>query len=231
MERGFLEGCLAQKLSLDAIGELAGKHPSTVSYWLKKHGLQANGAQRHTPRGRIERAALEALLDEGKTLAEIAQRLDRSVATVRHWMARYGLKAVRRKRSRGKGHPVKVEKLCRRHGRVQFTLEGRGYYRCTRCRVEAASRRRQIVKRKLVEEAGGRCSICGYSRCQRALQFHHLDPRTKEFHLGHGGHARALSRSRGEAKKCILLCANCHAEVEAGFTAMPLDSEAKADPA
>jgi len=58
-----------------------------------------------------------------------------------------------------------------------------------------------------------------------SLQFHHLDPATKEFHLGHGGHTRALSRSRVEAEKCALLCANCHAEVEAGLTTMPVDSK------
>ncbi|HVP02814.1 MAG TPA: hypothetical protein VMT10_09610 [Solirubrobacteraceae bacterium] len=26
---------------------------------------------------------------------------------------------------------------------------------------------------------------------------------------------------RAEARKCVLLCANCHAEVEAGETALP----------
>jgi len=30
-------------MSLEAIGERVGKHPSTVSYWLKKHGLSACG--------------------------------------------------------------------------------------------------------------------------------------------------------------------------------------------
>jgi len=28
-------------MSLEAIGKRAGKHESTVSYWLKKHGLEA----------------------------------------------------------------------------------------------------------------------------------------------------------------------------------------------
>jgi hypothetical protein len=65
MERRFLEECLAQRLSLDAIGELVGKHPSTVSYWLAKYGLSASNAERHTPKGCIEGDALEALLDEG----------------------------------------------------------------------------------------------------------------------------------------------------------------------
>jgi len=87
-----------------------------------------------------------------------------------------------------------------------------------------------VIKQILVEEAGGSCAICGYSRCQQALQFHHVDPATKSFHLGHSGHSRSLARSREEAQKCVLLCATCHAEVEAGITEMPLNSLVEADP-
>ena len=36
MEQEFLESCLADGLSLEAIGKRVGKHPSTVSYWLKR---------------------------------------------------------------------------------------------------------------------------------------------------------------------------------------------------
>ena len=223
MEKSFLEDCLARGLSLDAIGELTSRHPSTVSYWLKKHGLEASGAERHAPKGRVDRAALEALVGEGLTLREIAEKLDRSQTTIRHWMAKLGLKTMGRKRSRIAGDPARVEMSCRHHGQTEFVLEGRGYYRCGRCRVEAVGKRRRIVKRKLVEEAGGRCAICGYARCQRALQFHHLDPASKRFHLGHNGLTRSLTRSRSEAEKCVLLCANCHAEVEAGLIPMPLD--------
>jgi ferredoxin len=227
VEKGFLEECLARDLSLDAIGDLAGKHPSTVSYWLKKHGLAASRAERHAPKGEVDRETLEAFVAEGITLREIAERLNRSPTTVRHWLGKYGLKTLRRRQSPVAGDSARIERSCRRHGRTEFVLEGRGYYRCATCRAEATGRWRQVVKRKLVEEAGGGCVICGYSRCQRALQFHHLDPATKEFHLGHNGQTRSLSRSRVEAKKCALLCANCHAEVEAGMVAMPLDSNVK----
>jgi hypothetical protein len=89
--------------------------------------------------------------------------------------------------------------------------------------MEQVSQRRRIIKRKLVEEAGGKCLICGYARCQQVLQFHHLDPSTKEFHLALNGVTRSLARSRAEAKKCVLLCANCHGEVEAGIAAVPLN--------
>jgi hypothetical protein len=74
------------------------------------------------------------------------------------------------------------------------------------------------VKQILVDEAGGACTLCGYSRCVAALQFHHLDPGAKSFSVSMRGVTRSLETARLEAKKCVLLCSNCHAEVEAGFT-------------
>ena len=212
------------------IGELVGRHPSTVSYWLKKHGLRAGKAGRHAPKGGVERESLEALVGEGLALREIGERLDRSATTIRYWMATYGLKTIHRKRSRGAGDPPKLTMLCRRHGHTEFSLEGRGYYRCGKCRTEAVTKRRRMVKQRLVDEAGGCCAICGYHRCVQALHFHHLDSTTKTFQLGYQGHSRSLKRSREEASKCALLCANCHAEVEAGLASLPVSSVARLSP-
>jgi hypothetical protein len=73
------------------------------------------------------------------------------------------------------------------------------------------------VKEILVAEAGGRCSLCGYDRYVGALQFHHRDGAMKNFGLGDRGLTRSLEAVRDEASKCVLLCANCHSEVEAGL--------------
>jgi hypothetical protein len=82
--------------------------------------------------------------------------------------------------------------------------------------------RRRRVKRALVEEAGGRCVLCGYDRFPGALQFHHVDPATKSFALSVQGVARSLEKARAEAAKCVLICANCHAEVEGGLATIRL---------
>jgi hypothetical protein len=82
------------------------------------------------------------------------------------------------------------------------------------------TRRRRKVKQILVDEAGGGCRLCGYDRCVAALHFHHLDRATKSFHLSQQGVTRSLAAARAEARKCVLLCSNCHAEVEAGVTAL-----------
>jgi hypothetical protein len=53
-----------------------------------------------------------------------------------------------------------------------------------------------------------------------ALEFHHIDPATKEFGVSRSGVTRSIARSRAEARKCVLLCSNCHAEVEAGVVVL-----------
>lgn len=230
VEKELLEECLGEGLSLEAIGKRVGKHESTVSYWLKKHGLDAAKAEKHAAKGGVSKEELVSLLAAGLSLREIAQRLDRSLATIRHWMGKYELKPAPRRKRGAEDGSREMESQCKHHGETSFVREGRGYYRCKRCRVEATGRRRQRTKRTLVDEAGGKCVLCGYSRCLRALEFHHLDPKTKEFPLAHAGRTRSIARLRVEARKCVLLCANCHAEVEAGVTAVPVDFVSKADP-
>jgi hypothetical protein len=98
-----------------------------------------------------------------------------------------------------------------------FAWRADGGWRCLRCRSEAVSQRRRRVKEILVAEAGGACRICGYSRCLAALEFHHLDPAGKAFGVGERGVSRSLDEARQEVGKCLLLCSNCHAELEAGI--------------
>lgn len=227
MNRDQLEQLLGQGLSLEAIGSKLGKHPSTVSYWLAKYGLEAVNHDRHAPRGGLDRAALAKLVEEGKSIRAIAETLGRSTATVRHWLKKYNLRttAANRRRgarvARGQDEPI-VQLSCPRHGVTDFWIEGRGSYRCLKCRQEAVVRRRRKVKAILIEEAGGACAICGYRQYAGALQFHHVDPTTKRFGISQLGVGRSLASAREEARKCVLLCANCHAEVESGVADIPL---------
>lgn len=78
---------------------------------------------------------------------------------------------------------------------------------CVKFHVTA---RRRTVKELLVTELGGKCSVCGYDRCMGALHFHHKD-NNKEFAIS-TGNTPAYATLLVEARKCVLLCANCHAE-------------------
>jgi hypothetical protein len=76
------------------------------------------------------------------------------------------------------------------------------------------------MKLLLVEEAGGCCAVCGYDRTVTNLHFHHVDPTTKSFRMGLS-RGKALATYRAEATKCVLVCANCHGEIEAGLIESP----------
>jgi transposase/Zn finger protein HypA/HybF involved in hydrogenase expression len=220
---------LARGVSVEKIAKRFGKHPSTVSYWMARHGLEAPNRDKHAAKGGIERERLEALVEAGMTIAEIAAEVHLSKATVRHWLRAYGLRTMH---SRGKrpAAGIKAAKdagllvvrmTCVQHGDTEFVLEGRGHYRCKRCRSEAVARRRRKVKGILVAEAGGACILCGYSRDVGALHFHHVEPINKRVEINAKGVALALDKLRVEAAKCVLLCANCHAEVEDGVASLP----------
>lgn len=110
-----------------------------------------------------------------------------------------------------------MERTCKKHGLTRHTSRGGKGWRCNRCLSEAVSKRRRKVKATLVAEHGGACVLCGYNACIGALQFHHCDPSLKSFGIAANGFTRSIEASRKEAKKCVLICANCHAEVEAGM--------------
>jgi transposase len=225
MDRASLEKLLAQGHSLAEIGRRLDRHESTVSYWVAKYGLHANGREQHAARGALTREALESLIETGMSIAEIAVAVGRGKATVRHWLRRYGLRtlaasgrrrAVESKQAKDAGL-METSMCCSEHGETVFVIDGRGYYRCRRCRSAAVSRSRRRLKEQLVREAGGACRMCGYSCCMAALEFHHLVPAEKAFAVSEEGVTRSLARVRAEVRKCMLLCANCHAEVEAGM--------------
>lgn len=108
-----------------------------------------------------------------------------------------------------------IIKECKHHGKTEYILEpSRDAYRCKKCRSHNVSKRRKNIKSKLVEYFGGECTVCGYNKCVGALEFHHKNPKDKRFALGCSGLTRSFKKALEEAKKCILVCANCHREIE-----------------
>lgn len=232
MDRDALALLLARGMSVERIARRFGRHPSTVSYWMAKYGLEAPGHDKHAAKGGIARERLEELIDDGMSIAQIASEVDRSKGTVRHWMGKYGLRTVQARARAGRrdgvlnapsgDQPKRAAMTCQVHGETTFILEGRGYYRCGACRSQSVMRHRRRLKQLLVEEAGGRCVACGYHRDMRALEFHHLDPANKGFALSRKGVTLSIQALRAEARKCVLLCSNCHAEVESGLLTLPV---------
>lgn len=195
---------------------------------LRNMGCRWRDTSAMPPRGRSDVRSLRRSSRQVLSTAQIAEAVGRSKTTVRHWLREYRLKtqwANRRVASEAGQRELLLQ--CARHGLTPFIRRSRGGYRCNKCRAEAVARRRRRVKRLLVDEAGGRCSVCGYDRCIAALEFHHLVPADKSFSLSHRGVTRSLAKARSEASKCALLCANCHAEVEAGLVTLACGDSAR----
>lgn len=99
--------------------------------------------------------------------------------------------------------------------RHKFTKSGYRLSKCKQCDTDYQRTRSQSNRRILVEHAGGKCSICGYSACIEALEFHHSE-QNKEADIA-VAKRWSLERSLKEMEKCVLVCCLCHREIHAGL--------------
>jgi hypothetical protein len=149
----------------------------------------------------IERAVLLQLVEDGASTRQIALELGCSEQTVLRHIHKFDLRMPFRPRG---GRPKAVSPEQRRANNVRNV-----------------SVRRKRLRIQSIEYKGGKCQLCGYNRCNAALEFHHLDRGKKAFGLSMRGITRSWESIRREIEKCILVCANCHREVEAGLRTVP----------
>lgn len=60
------------------------------------------------------------------------------------------------------------------------------------------------------------CVICGESH-PICLEFHHIDPGTKDGNVSKFLHSKSIKKSIAEINKCVILCSNCHQKFHAGL--------------
>src|SRR3989344_3279114 len=106
---------------------------------------------------------------------------------------------------------------CDKHGAASHFLRQDGSYRCGKCASRWVINSRIKKKQRLVEMFGGKCNVCGYKKYVGAMDFHHVNPENKSFALSVKGLCYSWETILKEARKCVLLCKNCHAEVENGL--------------
>lgn len=99
-------------------------------------------------------------------------------------------------------------------------IETRTYADRREYMIKAVAKRRRTLKAKAILYKGGECQICSYNKYPGALELHHLDPSQKVFEIGYRGYTRSWERVKAELDKCMLVCANCHREVEAGIISL-----------
>lgn len=145
----------------------------------------------------IEKDVLVDLLNQRLSTKKIAMRLGLSVKTVSYWERVYDLPPAF-PQHRASDRRLSPEEI-----------------------ANAPIIHRRRIKARAIEYKGGKCVLCGYDRCNAALEFHHLDKTKKGFGLSRGGRIRSWESIKAELEKCVLVCANCHREVEAGVRELP----------
>lgn len=123
---------------------------------------------------------------------------------------------------------AKAEKDCPDCGRTlpreEFSKAGKSssgnWTYAKRCKQCFVTHRSQVHIERVVKAAAElgkklECSVCGYNKCMSALDFHHLDPSTKEGGVGQmRGHS--YQSIKDEISKCVVVCKNCHVEIHQG---------------
>lgn len=80
------------------------------------------------------------------------------------------------------------------------------------------NRNRFRLKSEYRKRLGAKCQICGYDKCQNALQFHHIDPSKKKFAISDSLRKTFTQQEIDEEiNKCILVCSNCHVEIHSNL--------------
>lgn len=144
----------------------------------------------------MEKQILEDLVAKGFKRNEIATELNVHVNTIYYWMLKYELQ-------------TRPKKLCNKCGQDDPNkFDPDRHTRCRKCRGQ----RTRVKKQKAVDYKGGECINCGYKNCIAALDFHHRNPKEKDFQWNTLRH-KSWDAIVQELNKCDLLCKNCHTEL------------------
>jgi len=133
------------------------------------------------------------------SLKKISNKLNRSVKAIKHKAAREGLSRLKTpiNKPNDKNHRKKYDKKYYLKNKKNIYEKKRN--RIRNCKIE------------LLGILGGKCSNCGYKKCPAALDFHHKGNKESEVMVLLKNYSK--EKALKEAKKCILLCANCHREL------------------
>ena len=168
----------------------------------------------------MKKEELEILINNGKSLNQISRETGKSLTTVRYWVKKYNLKSSHLQFKYLEKREIGLERKC---PKCKMVLPSTDFYKrrgidysstyCKICTSDQTLNRMQRLKTQMVDYKGGSCVICGYKKYMGALEFHHLDPKKKDFNLAHMKKYTFDEKVKKELDKCILVCSNCHREI------------------
>jgi transposase len=168
----------------------------------------------------MEKELLESYLNDGHSLNQISKITGKSLTSIRYWKDKYSLKSSYKTFKEQEKVEYGQTRFCSRCQKDVKTEDfhqrrGKAYSSpyCKYCTTDQTLERMRKLKSQMIEYKGGCCVRCGYDKYQGALEFHHLDPKEKDFNPSHLRKYKFDERMKSELDKCILVCANCHREV------------------
>lgn len=84
---------------------------------------------------------------------------------------------------------------------------------CGKCGKKRWRDHERAVRAALKAEFGGKCQRCGYSKCQVAIVFHHVDDTEKYVWNVKGKTGASLREVAAHPERFELICMNCHFEI------------------
>lgn len=84
---------------------------------------------------------------------------------------------------------------------------------CRRCSARKWRAIEKKQRKELVQDWGGRCQICGYSKCKAALHFHHKDASEKYDWNVKGKGGASIREVKAHPERFQLVCVRCHVEI------------------
>ena len=162
----------------------------------------------------MNKETLEPLIAQKLSTYKIAKIIGCSNSRIQYWINKLGLKTEtiskylleKRVCPRCNIEKKREEFYARRGAQCSSSY-------CKICTNEQTIERQHTLKKMAVEYKGGSCVKCGYNKCLRALDFHHLDKNEKDFNIGQKKYTSLSEKVRQELDKCILVCSNCHREI------------------
>lgn len=146
-------------------------------------------------------------ISEGLSTREMSKVFNCSQTNIRYWLKKYQLNTSY------KYNNSYNCKMCGETNESKMMNKGGGYRSktiCKSCHSKETIKRGNRNRDRLISHLGGKCSRCGYSKCNAALEFHHTtgrkDPNFKSIRYW------KFERAIEELTDCLLLCANCHRE-------------------
>ena len=145
-------------------------------------------------------------------MRDISKKTGKSLTSIRYWFKKYGLLP---KKNPNINSIITKKKIC---PKCNTEKDIRNFYKrkgilfgsvyCRECTNSSTVERMNLFKSKCVDYKGGCCQNCGYNR----------DPTSKDFTIAHMRSYSFDDIVKFELDKCVLLCSNCHREVENGIT-------------